>query len=418
MNEISEEPVASDEDEDYIVITRLKDRPKLTPEEKDLVKKGTLTESKGRHLPSSHITKNARISQYRNRSNGQTGCKKPRKRKNAAKPKVQRNRPKYPKNERGVPTGVVTAYLGHLQSLKSNSFTARIEKAKKHDLSDDQKLVLDLLDPVPLYSLRYCNRIFCSGGWQVLKNKPDHSGKGLREIVFDGCVDADFRSMHFEIYRMLIRTHVPTVNVQLDAILQDQDIWEFMKKATGGNIEKSVFKVTVQALINGLSMKQSNKKLFLNDLNEEMDFDPENAVTAQKIIAQDNLQEFVKIVYRGVDGLKKAIRIGVDDAFGERLVPLTREKYRELKDIWLLKSEAWKLHRKDLNRLYSSYELRIMSETVQPLIGKDEFRVDLHLHDGILFSANSKAIGKVKRKMKETSEIVLSNLNINSELKF
>jgi hypothetical protein len=153
-------------------------------------------------------------------------------------------------------------------------------------------------------------------------------------------------------------------------------------------------------------------------LREENDFEPDDAEAAQRILAQENLQAFVEIVYRGVDRLQSAIQIGLNDAFGENLSPLTTAKYRVLTDIWLSKSEAWKLRRKDLNRLYSSYELRVMSETVRPLIGKDEFRIDLHLHDGILFSANSKAVDRVKRKMKESSEIALSNLDIRSELKF
>jgi hypothetical protein len=408
----------SEREDGYIDITERKHNQNLTPEQKEQIRAGNLKPSNIRFRSTRQIVLDGQIEEFQNRSRSQTGTKKVHKRKNAAKPKVPRNRPQYPPNQRAAPTEAVTTYLGHLQSLKSNSFTARIEKARKHDLSDDQKFVLDLLDPVPMYSLRYSNRIFCSGRWQILKNKPEHSGKKLRQIVFSGCVEADFRSLHFEIYRMLIRKHAPEVSTELDELLKNQDIWEFMREATAGHLEKAVYKVAVQALINGSSMKQSRNKLFLDDLREENDFEPDDAEAAMNLIAQSNLGEFVKIVYRGVKQLKQAIEDGLDDAFGEKLIPLDRAKYRELTDIWLSKSEAWKLRRKDLNRLYSSYELRIMSETVRPLIGKDEFRIDLHLHDGILFSANSKAVDRVKRKMKESSEIALVNLDIRSELKF
>lgn len=409
------EPNTADE---FIDITERKTNRRLTHEQKNQIRAGNLTPSHRKNRSTRQIVVDGMIVEFLNRSRSQTGTTKVHKRKNAAKPKVQRNRPQYPTNQRAAPTEAVTTYLEHLQSLKSNSFAARIANARKHDLSDDQKIVLDLLDPVPLYSLRHSNRIFCSGRWQILKNKPEHSGKKLRKIVFSGCVEADFRSLHFEIYRMLIRKHVPEVSARLDALLMDRDIWEFMEEATGGNLDKAVFKVAVQALINGDSMKQSRSKLFLDDLREEHEFEPEDVEAARKLLAQANLGEFVKIVYRGVEQLKQAIEDGLNDAFGEILIPLTAAKYRELTDIWLSKSEAWKLHRKDLNRLYSSYELRIMSETVTPLIGKDEFRVDLHLHDGILFSANSKAVDRVRRKMKESSEIALSKLKIRSELKF
>lgn len=392
---------------------------KLTAIQKKAVKEKRLLPSGRRFRFGRQILLDSAIEEYQHRAAAQEGTEKPRPRGNAATPQNRRRDYTYPQNQIEPPSDAVRDYLQHLQSVKPNAYAIRLRKAKEDKLGMDQLEVLAKLDPVPLYSLRHSNRIFCTGQWQTLRKRNVGDGKELRQKVFSGCINADFRSMHFEIFRMLLQKHAPIIGTDLDQLLDGKGVWDFMRLATDGKIEKDVFKVAVQALLNGSSKKRTKERFELDEEQIDVLSSTNTQPRAFKILESAALRTFIELVYRGVKSLSDAIERGVHDAFDQPLIPLTVESYRKIrKENSRLSPPKWKLKRKDLNRLYSSYELKIMSETVRPLLGREEFRVDMHLHDGILFSANKKTIGKVIMSLKQASEEILSTLQIGSQIEF
>jgi hypothetical protein len=392
----------------------------LTPEEKNQIRNGQLKVVQSKIRIVTPLTqRNDAIQEFINRSNGQRGCTKPRKKRKKASTS-RSAKICYPEHERSIPSMEVATYLAHLQTLRPNSYTYRINRVLGMELNDDEKAIVASLDPVPLYTLRYSNRIFCSGRWQTLKSKADESGKPLRNLLFAGCMNADLRSLHFEIYRMLLRNHVPERYVQLNTLLGGLGVWEYFENATSHVLDKGVYKIAVQALINGSSKSQARGRLLIeNDDLAELGFHDHEASQVEDLLAQEGLNSFIEIVYQGVKELQRKIKAGdVADAFGEKLIPITIEQQNRLTGEWMRKDSRWKLKRKDLNRLYSSYELRILSETIVPCLGKHEFRVDLHLHDGFLFSANKKSINKIEALLEASSQRVLKSLGITSEIRF
>lgn len=389
---------------------------KLTVEEKEKIRNGELSVSGRKHRSSSLIVQDNLIKQFLDRSQSQCGSKKPRKKKKLLK---QPNKPIYPENEKAPPSKSVEQYLQHLQTLKPNSFTLKRNSVLRLPLNEvERQIVLDL-DLVPLYSLRYSNRVFCSGKWQTLRSNSAQSGKSLRKLLFADSISADFRSLHFEIFRMLLKKYVPHSYHKLQKLLGGESVWNYLE-STLQVVDKSIYKVAVQALINGSSKSQTLLRLIVDEELLNLICQEEYVISRVEELLNDNrLLEFVETVYEGVKHLQECIKNKeVKDAFGQPLVPTTRQDLRYLTGEWLPNRESWRLIRKDLNRLYSSYELRLLSETICPCLGKYEFRVDLHLHDGFLFSANKKSLEKTKRILKSTSEAILKQMEIESELMF
>ncbi len=391
----------------------------LTKEEKDLIRNGELKPTVFKwHIVCPHKFQSDAIQEFLNRSKGQCGCKKPRKKK---KPSSNKSiQIIYPVNERTIPSAAVGRYLNHLQSLRPNAYSYKVNRVLKMNLDETDRVIVSNLDPVPLYNLRYSNRIFCSGRWQTLKTRQGDSGKPLRNLLFKDCINADFRSLHFEIFRMLLRQYVPETDHELTKLLGALSVWDYLEEVTSGVLEKGVYKIAVQALINGSSKSQANKRLLVDQRDLiALGIDEHDATEFENLLTQINLHRFIKIVYQGVNVLQSKIKNHeIFDAFGESVHPTTIDLYRSLTGIWMPENEKWKLRRKDLNRLYSSYELKILSETVAPCLGKHEFRVDLHLHDGFLFTANKKSIFKVQHLLETSSQNVLRSLGIASEIRF
>ncbi len=387
---------------------------KLTVEEKEKIRIGELSISGKKHRSSSLIVQDNLIEQFLNRSQSQCGSKKPRKKK---KCKQQPNKPIYPENEKAPPSKYVEQYLQHLQTLKPNSFTLRKNKVLSLPISDTEMQIVSRLDLVPLYNLRYSNRIFCTGMWQTLRSNSAQSGKPLRNLLFADSNSADFRSLHFEIFRMLLKKYVPYSYHKLQKLLGGESVWNYLE-LTLKVVDKSIYKVAVQALINGSSKSQTLLRLIVDEKLLNLICQEEYVISRVEELLNDNrLLEFVETVYEGVKHLQECIKNNeVKDAFGQPLLPTTRQDFRYLTGEWLQNRESWRLIRKDLNRLYSSFELKLVSETICPCIGKYEFRVDLHLHDGFLFSANKKSLEKTKRILKSTSEAILKQMEIGSEL--
>ena len=389
---------------------------KLTEEQKQKISDGTLKASKRKHHSSSIIFLDRLIEEFQNRSKAQRGCKKPRKKK--LKDIPIKDEIVYPKNERPIPDENVKQYLQHIQNLKPNSYSRKVNKVLKLILDDEDRAIIESLDPVPLYSLRYSNRIFCKGRWQTLKNSSNPASKSLRNLLFDGCANADFRSLHFEIFQMLIKKHAPKMHKELNDLIGNRSVWEYLQDTTSQILDKSVYKLAVQALINGSSKSRTRNRLFIDieELNQ-LGIDEETSDRALDFLKNSSLNQFIEIVYKGVKFIQETIKRGeIQDAFGCRLNPTSIQEYRELTGEWLPKKDKWKLIRKDLNRLYSSFELKIIADTITPCIGKYEFRVDLHLHDGFIFSVNKKCWNQVNETIQENSRRILEALEIKSEL--
>jgi hypothetical protein len=387
---------------------------KLTVEEKERIRNGELSVSGRKHRSSSLIVQDNLIKQFLNRSQSQRGTRKPRKKK---KCKQQPTEPVYPDNEKAPPSKAVEQYLQQLQTLKPNSFTLKRNKVLKLPLNEVDRQIVLALDLVPLYSLRYSNRIFCSGRWQTLRANSAQSGKPLRNLLFSDSLSADFRSLHFEIFRMLLKRYVPNSYHKLQKLLGGESVWNYLE-STLQVVDKSIYKVAVQALINGSSKCRTLLRLIVDEEQLNLICQEEFVISRVEELLNDNrLLEFVETVYQGVKHLQECIKNNeVKDAFGQPLVPTTIQDFRNLTGEWLPKEETWRLIRKDLNRLYSSFELKLVTETVCSCIGKYEFRVDLHLHDGFLFSANKKSIEKVKKILKSTSAGIMKQIEIESEL--
>ncbi len=387
---------------------------KLTTEQKNKIRIGELSFSGKKYRSAALILQDGLIREFLNRSQSQCGTKKPRKKKKLLE---QSTKPNYPENEKTPPSIAVEQYLNHLQTLKPNSFTHRKNKVLGLPLSEDDRKVVLNLDLVPLYNLRYSNRIFCTGCWQNLRSNSAQSGKPLRNLLFADTIPADFRSLHFEIFRMLLKKYVPNSYHNLQKLLCGASVWSYLE-STLQVVDKSIYKVAVQALINGSSKTQSLLRLIVDE--EQLSLICQEVFVfsqVQEMLNDNRLLEFVETVYKGVKQLQECIKNNeVKDAFGQPLVPTSIQDFRNLTGEWLPKRESWRLIRKDLNRLYSSFELKLMSETICSCLGKYEFRVDLHLHDGFLFSANKKSIEKVKKILKSTSTTILNQMEIESEL--
>lgn len=387
---------------------------KLTLEQKNKIRIGELSISGKKYRSAALILQDGLIREFLNRSHAQCGTKKLR---NKKKLLEQPTKPIYPENEKTPPSIAVEQYLNHLQTLKPNSFTLRKNKVLSLPLSeDDRKIVLNL-DLVPLYNLRYSNRIFCTGMWQTLRSNSAHSGKQLRNLLFADSISADFRSLHFEIFKMLLKKYVPNSYHKLQKLLCGASVWNYLE-STLPVVDKSIYKLAVQAIINGSSKSQTLLRLIVDEEQLNLICQEEFVISHVEELLNDNrLLAFVETVYQGVKQLQECIKNNeVEDAFGQPLVPTSIQDFRNLTGEWLSKKESWRLIRKDLNRLYSSFELKLISETIYPCLGKYEFRVDLHLHDGFLFSANKKSIEKVKKILNSTSAGIMKQIEIESEL--
>lgn len=351
------------------------------------------------------------LQQYLKARNDNLGKKKkrPAKKSRRLPPVIYRN------HEIDVPNDLVKTYIDHVRSIKSHTYAKRRNSVLNSSPSGLEVALMKNLDPSPPYRLKWSNRIFATGSWQCLP-------RDLRSKIFaDDCV-ADFRSMHFEIYRMLIRKHVPEVSKDIDQLLNGNDIWAFYGEI---GLSKDLVKVSLQAVLNGMSRKMGILTIKRNSLTEDEEirlFDEWVATSSNPEIKRileylpKQAIQLTNLIATGRDKLLEAVRRGeVNDGFGKIHAAFDSHSFYQVSGKWV--GEGYKLGRKTLNALYSSYELRLMTETVVPVIEAypTTFKVLLHLHDGVYFGAGRDREIVVK-KLKAAVNKILSELDIRSEL--
>ena len=317
-----------------------------------------------------------------------------------------RNPPKTVEDDIAAPSENVGTYLLHLRNIKKNTYTQLINEAwGSPDISDEGYRILYYLPQTPAYRLHYLNRIFSSDSWQNIPRED-------RKILFASFHELDFRSLHFEIFMMLARKFAPDRAAQLQQILDGKNIWKFFEDE---GIEKQDAKTPVLMLINCKSSKNTLRLLQKPERQiSERNFD-DNWVPSRTNMLSVEVVKFVRTVSRIRNIITTRINEdSVKDAFGKPLPRLTPDQYFELKGIW----KPWyKLVRTDLNALYSSYELMLMTDLMCPTLKAYKgTKIVLQLHDGVYVSCLKKYEKEILRKLKKDSDRILMRMDIRSEL--
>ena len=397
----------------------------LTEEEKEAIRQGLLTPSGKKNRIAKTKLQDMRIQSFINRSQGQLnspdrlgGNKLGSKRKKAtgqkkaasAKgicPKPPKRRPSLIAEDNIQPqTANVITYLDHIRSIPANTYSQFLNACWGDErISEEGYRILQTLPKTPTYALRYVNRIFSYDSWQTIPRED-------RPIVFDGCYEADFTSLHFQIFMMILRKYLPEDAAQIQGMMGDKTIWEWWADQ---GIGKEDVKTPVQMLINCKSA--SNTRLMIKE-PERQDYDEDRLdeviiTRRNEISAKGEL--WIKTVNASRNKITRMIETDkIQDAFGNPLPRLTSFEYFQLKREW---KPFWKLVRTDLNALYSSYELKLLTDSVAPTIrGYERFKVVIHLHDGFLFQVSKKYREQVFRKLKNDSDAALKEMDIYSKL--
>lgn len=376
----------------------------LTKAEKALAANG--------ELPTKHRAERIAAKKYIRRREGNLGKKKKKK-----GSKKERRRPSvvYLEHEILMPSVAVEEYLEHLKSTKMHTYSYRLNLlTQNHELDGSELRLLNSLDPTPAYRLKRSNRIFCTGSWQTL-------GRDLRKALFSSDYIADFKSMHFEIFASLVRRYCPEQWKPMEELIGDYDIWSWYE--THG-ISKNATKVPLQALLNGMSQTGSLSLIFQHGLDTE---GLELLESIYKIQGAKGIKEYLdklpppvkgltRLLSKARNVLQEQIKVGqVEDGFGRIQVPYNSNSYFEQSG--KREGRQWVLDRRTMNSLYSSFELRIMSETMLPVLQKFErFKILLHLHDGVIFSCDKRDFEKVSKQVKEHAKEILDQLEVRSSL--
>ena len=403
---------------DYQPILR---KRKLTEAEKELVRSGQL-KSKMKRIAGANLRRDAAINEFTNRSEGQLnspmrfggkklGTHRKKRRANVRSIPTSpppRKPPKQVEDDIESPTQNVESYLAHLRSLRPNLYSKLLMNCWGDPrISEEGYRILCTLPQCPSYSLRYVNRIFSEDSWQNIPRED-------RQIVFGSCVGIDFRSLHFEIFMSILRRYLPEDAAKISSLLGDKHIWAWFESQ---GIPKQDAKTPLQMLLN---CKTAKKTLLLLKEPGRQEFEkqpPEGWVPTRILPVTDCVERLVKLVNSARNRLTNLIkRNEVKDAFGNPLPRLRRLQYYQLKGEL---KPSYMLVRTDLNTLYSSYELKLMSELLAPVIrAYDRFKIVLHLHDGAYFQVDRKYKDQVLRKLKRDSEKLLKEMDIQSELRW
>jgi hypothetical protein len=351
------------------------------------------------------------VDKYLRRRAGNLGKKKKRTK------KKERRRPSvvYPNHEIPMPSVVVEEYIERLKSTKMHTYSSKVNRLlQNHVLNESDSKRLTSLDPVPAYRLKRSNRIFCSGTWQTMD-------RDLRKVIFSSDYVADFKSMHFEIFASLVRRYCPEQWTPMEELIGDSDIWSWYESH---GIHKSTAKVPLQALLNGMSQTKSLSLIFQDGMDIEGSELLRSIYEAQGVKGireyLDELPIPVKrlttLLSNARNALQNRIKMSqVRDGFGTILVPYDSNSYLRQSGKW--EDRKYVLDRKTMNSLYSSFELRIMSETMLPVLQKfKRFKILLHLHDGLIFSCDKRDFCKVSEQIRRYGTEIMNQLEVRSSV--
>ena len=353
-----------------------------------------------------------------NRSNGQLKSpSRPSKKKRRKKksPRVEgipltpppRKKKAPTKSEIDPPSANTKIYLDHIRSISQNLYSILLNKSwGDPEITKEGYKILKSLPATPTYSLRLTHRIFAEDSWQNIPRL-------VRKFLFNGCLEVDFRSLHFEIFMMLLRKYEPNQARKISSILGGKNIWEWFEIE---RIQKSDAKLPIQMVIN---CKSARATLTLLSEPERLEFEdhkvPSGFVPTRVNIISKSVENLVKEINLGRNSLTKQIEEGkVLDAFEHPLPRLSQIEMYYRTDKW---KPIWTLVRTDLNTLYASYELKLMTDLMAPVIrGYDRFKIVLHLHDGVFVRIGSKYSEQVRNKLMKDSKKILREMDIQSEL--
>lgn len=371
---------------------------KLHPDHKILLKQGW--RDFGTRVPGRSQPFYEACARFLERSAAQTGSKKPRK-KAAIPSKTKATTPEVPvcipKSKITPPSENVQKYLEFLNNQPTNQFSRRKNTALKKTRKNDQREAIMALNAKPMYELYACNRFYTPGTeWQNLK-------KSARARIGTGCLQSDLRSLHFEIFMHLIRREGFDGTSKIESLIGGNP-WLFFESK---GISKSTAKLAILSLINGDSKTGFQRRIL-------------SSVPAKKRKKNGNptidpdVGKICDFIYAGVVFLKKKLDDSfLLDAFGRKIFPTPyvpsppwRKRKREHYEIW----------RTDLNRVYSSFELRIITEVLEPFLTQSEFCILFHLHDGYIWKCNKKRVNGNIRLMEKRAKAILNEIGIHSEL--
>jgi len=390
----------------------------LSDEEKRQARSGELKPSTSRYKSYLRLFEDGAINEFLNRSNGQLRSpSRPSKKKRRKKksPRVEgipltpppRKEKAPTKSELDPPSANAKTYLDHIRSISQNFYSKLLNKSWGNpEITYEGYKILNSLPATPTYSLRLTHRIFAEDSWQNIPRLD-------RKILFSGCLEVDFRSLHFEIFMMLLRKYEPNQARKISDLLGGKHIWEWFENE---QIEKSDAKRPIQMVIN---CKSARATLTLLSEPERLEFDdhkvPDGFVPTRVNIISESVKNLVNEINRGRNSLTKQIEEGkVRDAFENPLPRLSQTEMYYRTDKW---KPIWTLVRTDLNTLYASYELKLMTDLMVGVIrGYDRFKVVLHLHDGVIVWTGSKYSKQVRNKLTKDSKKILREMDIQSEL--